>query len=191
MTIPNIISIIRIILVPVFCILYFTPGLKQYAFIALVASGISDVLDGLIARKFNQVTRLGKVLDPIADKLFQLSTVTCLCIDKVVGWWLLAIMIAKDLFMLIGGSIFYHKTHAVIASRWYGKLTSCLLFSTFVVSFFLYFLKTDTTLSIIIVSVLAAVTMIFSIFSAVNYTREAVRINNIHKQQKGILDGKQ
>lgn len=190
MTIPNIISIIRILLVPVFCILYFTPGLKWLAFIALVVSGVSDVLDGLIARKFNQVSRFGKVLDPVADKMFQMSTVICLCIDKVVGWWLLAIMVAKDLFMLIGGTVFYHKTHSVIASKWYGKLTSCLLFSTFVISFFLYFMQIDSNLSIIIVSVLAALTMIFSIISAVNYTREAVRINNLHKQQKGLSDGK-
>ncbi|MBO4392616.1 MAG: CDP-alcohol phosphatidyltransferase family protein, partial [Clostridia bacterium] len=70
MTVPNIITIIRIILVPVFCILYFTPGLRWAAFTVLVVSGISDVLDGIIARKFNQVSRLGKVLDPVADKLF-------------------------------------------------------------------------------------------------------------------------
>ena len=109
-TVPNIITIFRILLVPVFCILYFTPGLKWAAFVVLVVSGISDVIDGIIARKFNQVSRLGKVIDPVADKLFQLSTVTCMTIDGVFGWWLIAVMIAKDLFMLIGGSIFYFKT---------------------------------------------------------------------------------
>lgn len=189
MTIPNIISIIRIALVPAFCVLYFTPDLRWAAFIILVLSGISDVLDGMIARKFNLVSRVGKVLDPIADKLFQLSTVTCLCIDGAVGWWLLCIMIAKDLFMLIGGSVFYHKTHAVIASKWYGKLTSCLLFSMFVISFFLDFMNADLKTSVIIVSVLAGITMIFSIISAVSYTRAAVAINNEHKKNKGLKDG--
>ncbi|MBQ2720745.1 MAG: CDP-alcohol phosphatidyltransferase family protein [Clostridia bacterium] len=189
MTIPNIISIIRIALVPAFCVLYFTPDLRWAAFIILVLSGISDVLDGMIARKFNLVSRVGKVLDPIADKLFQLSTVTCLCIDGAVGWWLLCIMIAKDLFMLIGGSVFYHKTHAVIASKWYGKLTSCLLFSMFVISFFLDFMNADLKTSVIIVSVLAGITMIFSIISAVSYTRAAVEINNEHKKNKGLKDG--
>ncbi len=186
MTVPNIITIFRILLVPVFCILYFTPGLKWLAFVVLVTSGISDVVDGIIARKFNQVSRVGKVLDPIADKLFQLSTVICITIDGVVGWWLLALMVAKDLFMLIGGSIFYHKTHAVIASKWYGKLTSVLLFSTFVISFFLFFMSVDRSISIIVISILAAVTMFFSVFSAVNYTRMAVAINNEHKKQKGL-----
>jgi cardiolipin synthase len=183
MTVPNIISVIRILLVPVFCILYFTPGLRWAAFIVLVASGVSDVLDGIIARKFNQVSRFGKVIDPIADKLFQLSTVICITIDGVVGWWLLALMIAKDLFMLIGGSIFYHKTHAVIASKWYGKLTSVLLFSTFVISFFLSFMGVESSIKFIVITVLAAVTMVFSIISAVNYTRMAVAINNEHKKQ--------
>ncbi len=185
MTVPNIITIIRIILVPVFCILYFTPGLRWAAFTVLVVSGISDVLDGIIARKFNQVSRLGKVLDPVADKLFQLSTVICITIDHLEIWWMLALMIAKELFMLIGGTIFYHKTHAVIASEWYGQLTSVLLFSTFVITFFLYFMNAPRPLSIIIISVFAAVTMVFMIISAVSYTRMAVAINNEHKKQKG------
>lgn len=185
MTVPNFITIIRILLVPVFCILYFMPGLRWAAFIVLVLSGISDVLDGIIARKFNQVSRLGKVLDPIADKLFQLSTVICITIDNPEIWWMLALMVAKELFMLIGGTIFYHKTHAVIASKWYGKLTSVLLFSTFVISFFLYFMDASRCISIIIISLFAAVTMIFMIISAVSYTRMAVAINNEHKKQKG------
>lgn len=185
MTIPNIISIIRILLVPVFCALYFTP-LRWVSFIVLILSGISDVLDGMIARKFNLISKVGKVLDPIADKLFQLSTVTCLCIDGAVGWWLPALMVAKDLFMLIGGSVFYHKTHAVIASRWYGKLTSCLLFLTFVISFFLDFLNVEFRM--VTVSCLAVITMIFSIISAVNYTRAAIQINNEHKN-KGLNNG--
>ena len=181
MTIPNIISIIRILLVPVFCALYFTP-FRWISFIVLILSGISDVLDGIIARKFNQISKIGKVLDPVADKLFQLSTVACLCIDKAVGWWLLTIMIAKDLFMLVGGSVFYHKTHAVIAARWYGKLTSGLLFSTFVISFFLDFLNVEFRM--IAVSLLAVITMIFSIMSAVKYTLAAIQINNEQKKQR-------
>lgn len=191
MTIPNVISLIRIALVPVFCVLYFTPGLKWASFVVLIVSGVSDVLDGMIARKFNLVSKLGKVLDPIADKLFQLSTVTCLCIGKAVGWWLLCIMVAKDLFMLVGGSVFYHKTHSVIASRWYGKLTSCLLFSTFVISFFLDFINADLKISVITVTSLAAITMVFSILSAISYTREAISINNQYKQQKtkGLENG--
>ena len=189
MTVPNIISIIRILLVPVFCILYFTPGLKWAAFAVLVVSGVSDVLDGLIARKFNMVSRIGKVLDPVADKLFQLSTVICITIDKVVGWWLLALIIAKDLFMLIGGLIFYHKTHAIIASKWYGKLTSVLMFSTFVMAFFLPLIGIENPAKIIIISVFAAVTMVFSIISVVSYTRSAVEINNEHKKQKGNSNG--
>ena len=180
MTIPNIISIIRILLVPVFCALYFTP-FRWISFIVLILSGISDVLDGMIARKFNQISKIGKVLDPVADKLFQLSTVACLCIDKAVGWWLLTIMIAKDLFMLVGGSVFYHKTHAVIAARWYGKLTSGLLFSTFVISFFLDFLNVEFRM--IAVSLFAVITMIFSIMSAVKYTLAAIQINNEQKNK--------
>ena len=192
MNLPNKISLARIAMIPVFVLVFFLKTIPYNYVIAAViflVAAATDFIDGHIARSRGLVTNLGKFLDPIADKLFQISTVTCLCIDGAVGWWLLCIMIAKDLFMLIGGSVFYHKTHAVIASKWYGKLTSCLLFSMFVISFFLDFMNADLKTSVIIVSVLAGITMIFSIISAVSYTRAAVAINNEHKKNKGLKDG--
>jgi len=189
MTVPNIITVFRIILVPIFCILFFTPGMKNAAFTILILSGVSDVCDGYIARKFKQISDLGKILDPIADKLFQFSTAICLVIDGKVGVWLLIVMSAKDLFMLVGGSVFYYKTHAVIASRWYGKVMSVLLFSAFITSFLLDFIRMDLSISFAVVSCLFAAAMIFSVMAAVKYTKSAVIINNEHKQKLGNSDG--
>lgn len=181
MSVPNIISIIRIILVPVFCVAYFTPGIRYIAFAALIISGISDILDGYIARRFNQITDLGKVLDPVADKLFNISTILCFCIDRIVGFWLLALVAAKELFMLFGGVVFYKKTHAVIASKWYGKLASCLFFAAFVLSFVE---APDRHAYGIFINCLFAFAMAVSLFAMANYSANAVRINNLKKRKK-------
>ena len=187
MTVPNIISIARIILVPVFCVLYFLPGMKGIAFAVIIISGISDLLDGMIARKFNQISDLGKVLDPIADKLFHLSTVFCFCLDKVVSWIFFAFMIAKELFMIIGGIVFYKKTEGgVIASKWYGKLTSSILFSTFMIAFFLDFADVKHEITTVVLSVLFCIALAFSISTVISYTKTAIKINNEKKAAKKL-----
>lgn len=178
MSIPNIISFIRILLVPVFCVLYFTPGMKFIALIVLIASGISDLVDGYIARKFNQITDLGKVLDPIADKLFHISTIACFCIDGVVGYWLLCLVVAKELFMVFGGLVLYKKTKAIVASKWYGKLSSSLFFATFVLSF----VPHESGVYSIFISCLFAISMMISIYAMINYVVNAVKINNARKK---------
>ena len=178
MSIPNIISIVRILLVPVFCMMYFTPGMRMASLVVLIASGLSDLVDGYIARKFNQITDLGKVLDPIADKLFHMSTIACLCIDGIVGYWLLVIVVAKELFMICGGVILYKKNQAVIASKWYGKLSSSLLFSAFILSF----VQVEGDSYKIFISCLFAVAVLISIYALVNYVMKAVCINNARKK---------
>ena len=177
MSIPNIISIIRIMLVPVFCVMYFTPGMRLASLIVLIASGLSDLVDGYIARRFNQITDLGKVLDPIADKLFHMSTIACFCIDGVVGYWLLVLVVAKELFMIIGGVILYKKNQAVVASKWYGKLSSSLIFSAFILSF----VPVEGNAYKIFISCLFAVAMVISFYALVNYVANAVKINNARK----------
>ena len=169
MSVPNIISIIRILLVPVFCVSYFSP-MKALAFVILIASGLSDVADGYIARRFDQITDLGKVLDPVADKAFQISTIACLCADGVVGLWLLAIVLVKEVFMLCGLVVFYRKTKTVIAAKWFGKLSSVLYFTVFVFSFFpivrdafSFYLNSSLTVAVGL-----------SLYSAVMYVKAAI-----------------
>ena len=85
--IPNILSLIRLLLVPVFVLLFFAE--KTFAAAAVfVISGITDVLDGFIARKFGFISNLGKVLDPLADKLTQMSAFVCLYIAKLIPLWM-------------------------------------------------------------------------------------------------------
>lgn len=98
LTVPNLLSALRLVGVPVFLWLLFN-GHDMWALGVLAASGVSDYLDGKIARRFNLVSRLGQLLDPVADRLYTLSTLVALTIRDVIPLWLLLVLLARDLFM--------------------------------------------------------------------------------------------
>ncbi len=131
MNIPNLLSLLRLLLIPVFtyefivCDDFFTAG------ILLVVSGITDCCDGYIARKFNMITNLGKILDPLADKLTQVMVVFCLAIkDYPFMWYLFAFLIVKDLALLIGGIALYKKKDGMVSSNWFGKTATIIFYVT-------------------------------------------------------------
>ena len=84
--IPNILSFIRLCLVAVFAVLFFS-GYTGWALIVFLVAGATDVIDGFLARRYNWITNLGKILDPLADKTMQCMVLVCLCIDKYIPWW--------------------------------------------------------------------------------------------------------
>jgi len=98
LTVPNAISFLRVLLVPVFALLVIGHH-DGWAFVVLAVSGVSDWLDGVIARRFNQMSRLGQMLDPAADRLFILVTVVALAWREIVPWWLVAMILARDLLL--------------------------------------------------------------------------------------------
>jgi len=98
LTVPNVLSALRLVGVPVFLWLLFTHQ-DVWAFIVLALSGISDYLDGKIARRFHLVSRLGQLLDPIADRLYVLTTLIALTLRDIIPLWLLVVLVARDLFM--------------------------------------------------------------------------------------------
>ena len=112
LTIPNLLTVIRIILVPVFAVLFYR-GYFYWAVFVLFISGLTDFLDGKIARRFNQISDLGKILDPIADKLTQITIAVMLFFEfrkpeagdtlKLFSWVFL-LFLAKEGFMLVGGA---------------------------------------------------------------------------------------
>ena len=112
LTIPNLLSLIRIALIPVFAVL-FVDGNYLWAVIVLAISGLTDFFDGKIARKFNQISALGKLLDPIADKLSQMTIAVVFyltfknSVDATVRAfsWIFLIFIIKELVMVVGGAI--------------------------------------------------------------------------------------
>ncbi len=112
-TIPNVISFIRLLMVPVFAVLIFQ-GHDGWALVVLAGSGASDWLDGVLARRLGQVSRLGQVLDPAADRLFILVTLLGLAMRGVVPWWLVGVLLARELMLLV--------MLLLLARRGYGPL---------------------------------------------------------------------
>lgn len=132
-TIPNVLSLMRIALVPVFAALYLMseehPELLGWSIAALVLSGITDLFDGIIARKFNQITEIGKVLDPIADKLTQVTVILCLAIRLPRLWPLVILCTVKELLQAIGAAVMlFRSTVKVQAAKWYGKVSTFVFY---------------------------------------------------------------
>lgn len=126
--IPNILSLIRLLLVPVFVVL-FLGGKTTAAVMVFVFSGITDVLDGYIARRFNFISDAGKVLDPLADKLTQLSAFICLYITELVPLWMPVVYFFKELFTALGALLVFRKGKVVVKSHIFGKLATFIVFA--------------------------------------------------------------
>ncbi len=157
--IPNILTTVRLFLIPVFA--YFMVGNQNLTIAAIIflLSGLTDIVDGIIARKFNMVTNIGKIYDPLVDKLMQITSVVCLVVTKFIPPWLLIIVIIKEASMIITGGILYLKK-IVVYSHWYGK-ASTVIFYTIVVAFILFgkFMPPNVKLLLCVIIVF---TMLFS-----------------------------
>jgi cardiolipin synthase len=99
LTVPNLLSIIRLAGVPLFLWLLLGPQADEWALLVLVASGVTDWLDGKIARWLNQASRLGALLDPAADRLYTLATVIAFVLRDIVPWWVAAVLIGRDVLV--------------------------------------------------------------------------------------------
>lgn len=130
LTIPNMLSMLRLAMIPFIVWLYLKCKRYDLAFVMMLLSGLTDTVDGWIARRFNMVTEVGKVLDPIADKLTQASMILCLAITSIEMRWLFGILTVKELIMGIMGLVVLKKTGSVNSAKWYGKLCTWILYAT-------------------------------------------------------------
>lgn len=118
LTVPNLLSLLRLVLLPVFCLLILRER-DGAALVVLVVSGATDYFDGMLARRWNQVSRVGQLLDPLADRLYILCTLTGLAARGAIGWWLVGLLVGRDLAVSM--------TVPVLARRGYGPLPVHLL----------------------------------------------------------------
>ncbi len=132
--IPNILSVIRICLVFVFVALFFTLETPYAALLVFLLAGATDVVDGYLARRNNWITNLGKILDPVADKLMQCTVLICLYIKHYIPLWFVLPFIGKELLSLILGYVVIKRRSVAIVSKWYGKFTVCLFYATIAIS---------------------------------------------------------
>ena len=133
--VPNILTICRFLLIPFVIFNIFTEN-YILAFIFFTLSGLTDIADGFIARKFNLISNFGKLMDPLADKLTQIATLTSLVMTDIIPIWILIIVLLKEFIMICGASFLYGKD-VVVYSKWYGKLATVLFYIAIVVSLLL------------------------------------------------------
>lgn len=170
-TIPNALSLFRILLIPLFVILYFKTDLSGnywYAVGVLVLSGLTDVLDGIIARRFHMVSDLGKVLDPAADKLTQAAMVICVCINHMYLLPLLILFFIKEFLMVTGAMVLAQSGVKPVAARWWGKLSTVVIYTTLA---YVVFTDIFPSLPEAIGMILAAAAAVSILFAFINYAR--------------------
>ena len=176
-TIPNWMCFLRIALIPVFTVLFVK---EQYiaAFIVMIVAALTDVFDGKIARKFNMVSNLGKILDPIADKLSQMAIVIILIVKFWDGYlrYILFLFIVKELLMIIGGAVLLSKGMRPVAAEVWGKAATVVFYTFMImiialggegsalygVKFFEPFILSQSVITVMIV--IAAVMAFISLF---------------------------
>ncbi len=126
-TVPNVLSFIRLALVPVFLV-FVIIGEDGLALAILVFSSVSDFLDGVIARRFQQITRLGQLLDPAADRLFIFAALIGLAIRDVIPWWLFIVIVARDAVLLGFGILGASFGYGPLPVHHLGKVATAALF---------------------------------------------------------------
>jgi cardiolipin synthase len=128
-TIPNLLSLIRLALVPVFLV-FIIGGIDLGALIVLVVSSATDWVDGQIARRFKQVSRLGQLLDPAADRLFIFAALVGLCVREVIPWWLVVVIVGRDFMLAVLGIVLANHGFGPLPVHHLGKVaTFALLFA--------------------------------------------------------------
>ncbi len=162
LTVPNVLSFLRILLITPFMI-FFLNGEYVWASIMIVISGLSDCVDGFLARKLNQVSEFGKLLDPVADKLTLLAVGIGICIITPEVITVMVILIIKDVLMLVGACALIKNNIKPPQARWYGKLGTILFYISVCTIVVLKVANISVPyLSVIMLSV-TAVSMIFAL----------------------------
>ena len=165
-TIPNWLSLFRLILIPVYVIIYLNAtDAVDYAIAAgiLAVSCLTDMIDGKIARHFNMISTVGKVLDPIADKATQFTLTVCLAIKHPVLWHLAVLFVVKEGFQLIAGLLTIRKGKMLSGALITGKICTCVLFVS------LIFLVLMPGLDPKIVDIITLVDAVFMVISFIHY----------------------
>ena len=172
--IPNVLSVIRIMLVFVFVGLFFCnyPDNLKWALLVFLIAGATDVVDGFLARRFKWISNVGKVLDPLADKLMQCTVLICLAVKNLIPWWLCAFYILKELLIALGGLFVCKKKDIIVVSNRYGKAAVCVFYAAvFFIIIFGEKLRSLPYLTELISAVMLATAVLAFSMYCVEYTK--------------------
>lgn len=176
--IPNILTVLRLIMIPLFVLSFYSDyEHRKILYLSIfVLSGISDVADGLIARKFNCESKFGKLMDPFADKLMQISVAICVAgVDHKV-MWVPIFLAVKELCMVLGAAGLLKKSNIVVQSNWAGKLATVIYFGTFMaLLIFEEMIRPEFT---------QLLCMLFALFSVLAFIIYILKYIKIYRAQK-------
>lgn len=132
-TIPNMLSLFRLLLIPVIIWLYVFRQDYLWTTVVLILSGVTDIADGIIARKFRMISDFGKAFDPVADKLTQIATLFCLVTRFPAMLVPLVILVLKEIFAAITSLLVIRRTGIVSGAVWHGKAATVSLYSMMII----------------------------------------------------------
>ena len=168
MNIPNVLTFIRLLLVPLFAYCMYR---EQYfiAGIIFLTAGATDILDGYIARKLHQVTSWGKIADPLSDKLMQATALVLLTFNHLIPLFVVVIVIAKEVFMGLGAFVVYRKSNIVVSSSIYGKVATVAFYIAIIFILIFKMLDYNNMSTHIIVSLLLSIAVSSTLTAVIMY----------------------
>ena len=164
-TIPNLLSLFRLVLIPVYIVIYLNATEMTDYFIAagiLAVSCLTDAIDGKIARHFNMISTVGKILDPLADKATQFTLILCLSIKQPVLWILVGLFFIKECFQLIAGLMTLRKGQMLTGALISGKICTTVLFVSLIL---MVMIPTMSEQTVLVITIVDATFMIISFIS--------------------------
>ena len=166
LNVPNALTLFRILLIPVYLWRYLTAQSQMDYLTAagiLLLSALSDTMDGYIARRFHQITQLGKILDPAADKLTLAAVIVSLWLTRPNWWPLYTLFILKEFLMLLGGLRLHRKQVKIEGAKWFGKLSTIMFYVIMIIIVAMPQLQDRTILTMLLVL------LVFMLFSLLRY----------------------
>lgn len=166
LSIPNLLSLFRLVLIPVYMLIYLNATQPSHYYVSaaiLAVSCLTDLIDGKIARRFNMVTTLGILLDPVADKATQFALILCLAMRYPVLWYLVGTFVVKEGFQLIAGSMILRKGKILDGALITGKICTTVLFLSLIL------LIMVPTMSERHVAIITIIDIVFMIISFIGY----------------------
>lgn len=167
-TIPNIISFFRLCMIPLIVWIYLVKEDSLLTGITVMFSFFTDIVDGYIARRFNMISDVGKVLDPIADKTTQGVVVLLLATRFPLLWIVVALIIIKETFMAITGYMIVKKCDIVLAAEWYGKLSTVIIVAGIVMLLFWPGMGAPVS-NIVIITVALSIVLALTLYAVRNF----------------------
>ena len=174
--IPNLLTVFRLLLIPVMLYYLFTDNLK-IALIIYVLASATDVIDGYIARKFDMITNIGKILDPLADKLLQFAALIGLWYSKIIPLWILVVFFCKEIIMGIGCFKLMLKDNVIVQAKWFGKVSTCTFFLAIIVSMLSRYFDVLTPYPVLLMIIALAMAVFALIMYLRNYLTVVKQVN--------------